>query len=1084
VKRILSLVALVLMGLTAGNAQTFRGGLTGTVTDASGAAVAGATVTATNTGTGLKRSVETDDTGNYFFNELPLGDYELTASKSGFKTQTVKGARVEVSVNNRVDISLSAGQVTESVEVTADVPLVDTTGNTLGGTIAAREFNTLPVNGRDFTKALTLVPGATADPSAVSDSPGSFGLFSINGNRGRSNNYLLDGTDMNDGYRNLPSINEAGVFGTPATILPLDAVAEMGILSNTEAQYGRNSGAIVNIVTKSGSNSLHGTLFEYFRNNALDARNFFNAKPTAQNVFQNNQFGGSLGGPIIRDKTFFFVAYEGQRENVSLPGVARVPTAAEIATATAANGGVVNLVIAALLARNPWPAPNQAPDANGNNLQVSAPGSNRVDSFIGKLDHQIGKNILTARYFFGDSDQSFPLALVGGSKLPGFNTVTPTTVHVVSLSYTHFVTDRLLAEVRGGYNRFFETFFPQDKTFDPNSIGLTTNAGTRDFGLPVIRVGALSTSPFGTPYETLGANASLPRGRVDTNSQIFTNWSYTRGNHNWKWGYEFRRTSVNGFFDAGYRGVLSFDTLEDFIAGNPAGGRQARGFSQRVTHQNNHSVYVQDNWKLFPNFTLNYGMRWDYFGVISEEKNRFSVLRPGVGLVQVGTAGQGSLYPNDLNNFAPRISFAWDTLKNGRMVLRGGWGVFYDSFSQDFFVGQLPFNTFNPGPAYNGGGPAPIEFSFTASGPLTSGVPVYSGFSDSDAFTVDQKIRTPYVQNYNLNLQYQFTSKMALQVGYVGSTGRKLFRYRDINQQLDPVLGTRPLDALTTPGGTTFFYVNQFESTANSQYNSLQTQYEIRNWRGFTTRIAYTWGHSIDNASDGQDYVAQATQPDNSFNPRAEFADSNFDTRHRFSWIFNYELPKFQPAKWLTNGWSFDGVVSLLSGQPYNLTYQFQDDYNGSGEFFGRPDVTGNPFAGTSGHSALLNLSAFQVPCTYDNLTGTCVPGTQHFGNLRRNAFVGPGFRNFDFAVSKATKLGEKVTMQLRFDFFNIFNHPNFTNPTLPNFAVDFLGNGIDATGHGVGFLGSTATPDVAIGNPFLGGGGPRNIQISMKFSF
>ncbi len=1089
------------------SAQSFRGSITGTVNDSAGAAVAGASVTATNTGTGLKRTAESDAAGNYFFNELPLGEYDVAATKGGFKTQTTKGVKVEVSGATRVDFALPAGQVNEVVEVTADVPLVDSTNNTLGGTIPEQEFKTLPINGRDFTKALTLVPGATADPSAVSDSPGSFGLFSINGNRGRSNNYLLDGTDMNDGYRNLPSINEAGVFGTPATILPLDAVAEMGILSNTEAQYGRNSGAIVNIVTKSGTNSFHGTVFEYYRNNWLDARNYFNTKPAEQNKFKNNQFGGSLGGPIVRDKAFFFLAYEGQRETVALPGLAVVPDPADVAaaeTSLIAKGGTVNPITTAILSRNPWPAPNQAPDANGNNLQVSAPGKNRVDSLITKWDQNIGKDLFTVRYFFGDSLQSFPLGLVGGTILPGFNTVTPTRVNVVSLSYTKSITPRLLAEVRGGYNRFFETFSPEDNNFDPNSIGLNTTTDPRDFGLPQI---------FVSGFEPIGANASLPRGRVDTNSQIFTNWSYSTGKHNWKWGYEFRRTTVNGFFDSGYRGVLRFGDvaddpttvgvdesrtpLESFLEGTPTGGRQARGFSQRVTHQNNHSLYFQDNWKLFPRFTLNYGMRWDYFGVLSEEKNRMSILDPAVGLVQVGTSGQDGLFPKDFNNFAPRLSFAWDLAGNGKTVVRGGWGVFYDSYSQDFFVGQLPFNTFNPGPAYNGGGPAPIEFSFSAETVLTPGVPAFNGFSDSDAFTVDQNIATPYIQNYNLNIERQIGSRTALQVGYTGSSGRKLYRYRDINQQIDPITGARPLDALTTPGGTTFFYVNQFESTANSNFNSLQVSYQVRNWHNINSRVNYTWSHSIDNASDGQDYVAQATQPDNSFDPRAEFSDSNFDTRHRFSWVFSYELPNPGIAKPLTNGWSIDSVLSLSSGMPYNLTYQFEDDYNGSGEFFGRPDVVGDPQHSNSNPNELLNLAAFAVPCTWDNnpltnptpvATG-CVPGTQHFGNLRRNAFVGPGFKNFDFAVSKATKIGEKAALQIRFDFFNLFNHPNFANPTLPSFAVDFLGNGLvepvgPGRATGTGFLQTTGTPDVAIGNPYLGGGGPRNIQISVKLSF
>jgi len=259
-------------------AQTFRGGIQGTVTDSSGASVIGANVTVKSADTGLTRTATTNDQGDYLFTELPLGTYSVSASKSGFGTKVTNGINVAVSVNTRADVQLVPGEVKQEVVVTAEAPIIDTTGNTMGGTIQANQLANLPINGGDFAKLLTLVPGSASDPNGDSDSPGSFGTFSINGNRGRSNNYLLDGTDMNDGYRNDPAINEAGVFGTPATLLPIDALEEIGILSNMEPEYGRNSGAVVNIVTKSGTNTIHGSVFEYFRNNAFDARNAFNFK--------------------------------------------------------------------------------------------------------------------------------------------------------------------------------------------------------------------------------------------------------------------------------------------------------------------------------------------------------------------------------------------------------------------------------------------------------------------------------------------------------------------------------------------------------------------------------------------------------------------------------------------------------------------------------------------------------------------------------------------------------------------------------------------------------------------------------------
>jgi hypothetical protein len=1051
--------AILIFSTNLASGQTFRGGIQGNVVDQTGAALPGVTVTATNVGTNLSRSVVTDPTGNYFFSELPIGDYEVAAALAGFASQTVKGVQVSASASERVNFELKPGGVQETVEVTAASPLIDSTRNVQGGTIEGQQAAEIPLNGRDFTKLLTLVPGAAADPSKIMDSPGSFGLFSINGNRGRSNNYLLDGTDMNDGYRNLPAINQGGVFGTPATVLPVDAVAEFPILSGAEAEFGRNAGAVVNIVTKSGANVPAGSVYEYFRDDSLGARNFFNTKPNPKNDFRNNQFGGSLGGAIRKDRTFFFAAYEGQRENGGLPGPARVPTDGELNAAIAANGGVVNPVIAGLLATQPWPAPNQAPDANLNNLQATTLFENRVDSVIGKIDQHVGQgDLLTVRYFFGDSDQNFPLGLLGGGVLPGYNTETPTTVNLLSASYTRVISPRLLVELRGGYNRFDEDFFPEDREFDPRSIGLNTVSDPQDFGLPQIRVSG---------YTSPGATLSVPRGRLDSNYQAFANVSYSTGRHNWKAGYEFRRTTVDGFFDAGYRGRLDFDSLDDFIAGRLSGGRQAKGDSRRFTYQNNHSFYGQDTFQVMRNVTVNYGVRWDYYGVIGERDDRFSVFDTAAQNVRPVT----QLYDKDYNNFSPRASVAWDVSGNGRSVIRGGYGLYYDAFSQDFFVGQLPWNTFNPGPAYND-----ILFSFGPVAELEPGAPVFeeSSFSASDVFTVDENLKTPYVQIYSVNFQQELGSNAAVQVGYVGSLGKSLFRYVDINQ-LDPATGAAPFPD--------FVYINRFESTAHSRYNSLQTSLRIRNWRGLTSTVNYTLSKSMDTASDGQDFVPNATQPDDSRNPEAEWAPSNFDARHRFNWYFTWDITPAEPGRWLTGGWSINGVVALSSGQPVNVNYLFEDDYNGSGEFFGRPDLVGDPFEGTGGPDRFLNLSAFAAPCT-PNGEGSCAGG-QHFGNLGRNAFEGPGFKSFDLSLVKNTALGDRARLQLRVDVFNVFNHPNFSNPLLPNFAVDFLQNGIDpATNRGVGFLPLTATPDVGGGNPFLGGGGPRAFQLAARVSF
>ena len=1075
---------LILMLASIVSAQTFRGTILGTVTDPNGAVVPGAKVTVKNTSTGLERSTTTDDAGNYSVPELPIGPYQVSVERGGFVSSRVENVTVEVASERRVDVKLNVAG-TETVVTVATNVQVETTSNTLGGTITTKAAEDMPVNGRDFTKFLVMVPGATGDPSGATDSPGSFGLFSSNGNRGRANNYLLDGTDMNDGYRNLPAINEAGVFGTPATILPIEAISEAAILSNFEAEYGRNAGAIVNIVTKSGTNDFHGSLFEFFRNNVLDARNFFNFKPNPQTAFRNNQFGGSLGGPIKRNQTFFYFAYEGQRERVGLNSSARVPDPREIADL----GGPQNPVIARLLARNPWPAPNHPltpfDDSGDPNLFVTTPASNDVDSLIAKIDHSFNKdNQLTGRYFFGTSDQSFPLAILAGNILPGFNTVTPTTVHLVSISYLKILSATKVNELRFGYNRFDQGFFPEDSDFDPRSIGLNTGiSGEQDFGLPQIRI----QDDLG--ITNIGATLSVPRARVDTNYHVIDNFSWKLDRHDLKFGYEFRRTTVDQFFDAGYRGRLDFASLEDFLAGRLSGGRAARGNSNRNTFQNSHAGYLQDTLRWSPQLTLNLGLRWDYFGVIEEKNNLLSNFNPTTGLVQVGSPGLPRLYDRDWNNFSPRLAAAWNINGDGKTVVRAGWGVFYDAFSQDFFAGQLPFNTFNPGPAFNPVGPSPILFSFTPTDVIENGVPIFSDFLDSDVFAVDPHLRTPYIQNYNLNIQKELFRNVVMEVGYVGSTGKKLFRYRDINQPLNPsVSSARPFDnGPFAPSGGTFFYVNNLETSAVSNYNALQASFSIRDRKGFSTELYYTWSHSIDNASDGQDYVANATQPDNSHCTRCEKGNSNFDSRHRFVVSASYALPNLSESHpRLGKGWQLNTVVTMRSGNPFHLT--LFDDYNNTGEFFPRPDLVGDPYAGTSEPDNFINLSAFKVPCTLDpggsGGAADCIPGTWHFGSLGRNALRGPNYYNVDFSIFKDTAITERLRLQLRAEVFNIFNHPNFSNPLLPSFAADFTSSIDSATGRGKGFLPITVTPDVGIGNPFMGGGGPRNIQLALKLIF
>jgi hypothetical protein len=1125
------LTMFLLWQVSTAEAQTFRGTILGTVIDSSGAAVPGATVTIKNVDTGLTRTLATADDGSYAAPELPIGNYSISVSKEGFKEGLVTGVRVEVSTERRADVTLQPGQLAQKVEVVGeDLPIVESTSDTLGGVIESNVVTNLPVNGRDYQKLILLVPGAASGPDAITDSAGSYGTVSVNGARGRSNNYLLDGTDMNDGYRNDPAINEGGVFSTPATILPVEAIAEMHIASNFEAEYGRSAGSAINIVTKSGTNDFHGTGFDFLRNTALDARNFFNPPASqgggSQQPFHLNQFGGDLGGPILKDKTFFFVDYEGLRETGAESSPGCVPLAADISANAPVPGDLtsINPVVQKLLALNPWPTATSSVDcyagAGPSNIILNTPFSNRVDNGIVKIDHNFNKdNLLTGRYYIGDSLQLFPLALTGGGLLPNYNTMTPTRVQLISISYVSVMSPAVVNETRVGWNRFAEGFYPEDHSFDPSSIGLNTigpntanGDNPYDFGLPVIDVAGLPQ---------IGSDKADPRNRVDSNWHYVDNISWKVGKHDIKFGYEFRRTSVSQNFNRGQRGRLSFvngpnifgadvTSLQAFLAGMPndlSHSVQYTGDTNRNTFENSHAAYVQDSIRLRRTFTVNLGLRYDYFGIVQEKHQMFDNVDPTTG--NVFAVGAGRLYQPDFNNWAPRVSVAWDVTGHQSTVVRAGYGIFYDATSQDMFMGHLPFSSnFDPGVAYSGlaSGGQILVGSWNEI-PFQSNLNVFSNYNPMpDAFGIDPHIRTPYLQNWNLNIQQQLMRKMVLQVGYVGSHGNKLWDFVDLNQPSQAQITAADLgcgcindgDVPRRLTGSNFSYIYWEQSAASSSYNALQTSFRINDWHGLTSSLNFTWSHSIDDASDGEDYVPNAAQPTDSTNPKSNFGNSNFDVRKRLTWNFIYQFPnRHGSLQKLTNGWGLNGILTVQDGQPFHMILE-ADDFDGSGEFFSKPDVVGPIQYNYSDPTHFLNLTSFTVPCTYsgtDGFADSCAPGTRHFGDEGRNSLVGPLFRQLDFSLFKNTPITERVKLELRFEFYNLFNHPNFANPLWPNFLSDptvsgscgnvvGCANDIGSNGRLVGYLPITTTADTGPGYPFLGGGGPRSIQLAAKISF
>jgi hypothetical protein len=1058
-------------------AQSFRGSIRGTVTDPSGAVIVGAKINVKSSATGFTRDVISLADGSFVVPELPAGEYTVSVSSPGFTTFADK-AIVRVGEETTFDVPLPIGQV-EKYFVTTVTPVVETTEDVLGGTVDQTLVAELPLNGRDFGKLVALVPGVIVEGSGVAGTEKGFGQFNINGQRDRSNNYTLDGTDNNDPWFNNSALNQVGITGAPATLLPIDAIQEFNLQSQFPAEYGRNTGGVVNIITKSGTNDFHGSAFEYARNSFWDARNYFDPVGTPHTQFINNQFGGSFGGPIIHDKTFFFGAYEGQRERVGSDFDFTLPTVSEINSARA-------------LALSKNPAINTAPlDAilsyfPVNNTSVNTvPGSvkdfNDLDNFILKLDHRFNAiNSFAVRYAFGQSDQKFPLGSLGGfgsgSRLPGFQQISPTRVQVVSASFLSALSATHINELRFGYTRLRNSFTSQDAV---SPISGLPDFGTGLPGIPEIDFGGL--------MENLGATAfSVPRARISQNYQILDNFTWIKGAHTLKFGGEYRRTWVSAFNDNLGRGLIEFgptgldptdpiiDTLANFYLGyfcdmmntgtNCPGFAEGNiGNTQRTTYNNGLAFFAQDEFRVRSNLTITYGLRWEYFGPISEKNNllyNFSgPFSADSQLVRVGTDGLSGAYKRDLNNFGPRLAVAWSPFQN--TVVRAGYGIYYDYIPQDLMIANF---TTVAGIATNPAGPRavlPLAFNSAAWNGTATG-PVFSSVTSGPfpIFVTTHDLATPYAGEWNLNIQQQISKGAAIEIGYVGSKGTRLVRLYDANQ-----------DDINTNYGE----IDTFATNSASTYNALQVQARFNNWHRFSGFSAYVFSKSLDGASDGIDFnFSSAAFPQNSDDLQAEKGPSTFDARHRWTTALNYSVPIWSrlPSR-LAQGWGWNTIVTVMSGQPIGIiTPNGIFNADSSDNFHQRPDVVPgvNQILGGNPANGYINPFAFALPAG-------------NFGDLGRDAVYGPGFWNIDFSVTKDTKLTERLNLQLRAEFFNIFNHPQFALPggtvapplpgmTLPQALAACPG------------CSSTSTPDVAQGNPGLGGGGPQVIQFAARLQF
>ena len=1046
-------------------AQSFRGTIRGTVTDPSGAVVPATKITARNVATGESREASTSDGGVYTITELSASEYELTFEKAGFLNQVVR-TRVSTGADSIVDaaLALPGGQPTE-VRVNDTAPLVEATNSTLSQVVDRTLVQELPLNGRDFGKLVALTPGVTVEGSGVAGTEKGFGQFNINGNRDRSNNYTLDGTDNNDPWFNNSALNQVGITGAPATLLPLDAIQEFNLQSNFAAEYGRNSGSIVNIVTRSGSNAFHASLYEYFRNSYFDARNYFNTKfnqngtPNPQSHFNNNNFGGSVGGPIVKDRTFFFAAYEGQRERVGSDFNLFVPTPAEVQLAeqeALANSAIIPNGLNPALAKILQTYLPSTPNAD-NTLPASVSDKNDNNNLIARIDHQINSvHSLTGRYAFGQDSQIFPLGSLGGfgsgSRLGAFAQRSPTRVQVASGSLLSVLNANHVNEVRFGYSRFRNSFGSLDDTVDPSTLGI--NLGTGKLGLPEF--------DFNGSIENLGATIfGIARGRISQTYQILDNFTWTRGRHSAKFGAEYRRALVDFSNDNFARGLFSFNsapppvtipgadaistTLANYFLGNGFAEAET-GNTARNVRNNGLSFFALDDIRVRPNFTLNLGLRWEYFSPVSETHNLMSNLLDPTGvLVMVGTPQLPRPYTRDLNNFGPRLGFAWSV--RPRTIVRSSYGIYYDYVP--LHLAQANF-TNSAGIGANPVGPeaiVPLNFDQNAYNGTTPGAPVFTLPAGPPVlpsiFITDHNLRTPYVQSWSLNVQQELGNSFAVEAGYVGTKGTKLVRLYDLNQN-----GINP----------NYSVIDVLSSGTSSTYHAGQFTARLQNWHRLSGFSTYTFSKSLDGASDGIDFnFAGAAFPQDSTNLRAEKGPSTFDTRHRWTTAINYQVQSLSYLPHLlAEGWQLNSIITVQSGRPIPVLT------GGGINGHQRPNVVpGQPFIlpNWTPSTGYLNPNAFATPAG-------------NFGDLGRDQIYGPGFRNLDFSISKLFKLKETAALQFRAEFFNIFNHPNFS---LPN---GFISPGSAPAGT------ISSTPDVAQGNPGLGGGGPRVLQFALRVQF
>ncbi len=1082
------LVVLLLVSAPA-LAQTFRGSINGTITDPSGAVVPGAKVTATDVATGVVRDTVASAAGEFEFADLPADSYTVKVVAAGFQTTQVDGVAVLAGKIYTLPVKLSVAQQATTVQVAADALSLDTTTVTQTTTLDSAALQNVPLNGRDFTQLL----GTAASFSGYGNNG------SVNGTRSDQLNYTIDGTDNNDLYLQIDAVNQGSISGIAGVVYPVDALDEYSLQTNGNSESGRSPGGTLNVTTKSGTNSFHGSAYYYNRNEALAVTSPFIAPGTPEQPLRNQNYGASLGGPIWRDHTFFFLTYEEQKFTIGEANTVTEPSPAyqALALAELSKYNVQPSQVSENILSTLWdPSVIANLSATPGNYSSNAPESGYSHNAVVHLDHNFSeKSHLSARYYFGQGYADAPDCIFVCSYLPEYFQTVPSHISNYDTVWNYSISPTLTNQVAAGVSYFTQDFADADHSQNPLTLaGL--NSGATLSGAPQLAING---------FDSIGVTPTS--GRNDITGQIADTLSWTVGKHQIRYGVEYRRAYIDLYYNWGARGAFNFGTsgiqgpwandstitdsnilnLADFMAGYSDQSSIVLGTQERFIYTHTGTLFAEDSWQVMPKLNVNYGLRYDFQQPFYTNGPNLSIFDPNNGGLVIAGGGSGSLnyiYASNKLNFSPRIGFSYQVRPS--TVLRANFGIFFDQPAGQAFFGNIGIPNNGAGGVNNNpigsepnesivlgapSSPTPV-WTYNQTTPIftpAEGQP--TGSNIVSIYSASRNFKTPYTEIFGLNVEQSLGRAWQLNVGYVGTLSRHNLVLQDINQS---GLGQDQNPATVTVNGNTFTaqqasrpyfsqypnfsIINQLNSAAASSYNALQVTLRGSSWHGLVSQFAYAWSHNLDDSTEFN------ILPQNSLNLAGDWGNSQYDIRNHFAGYLNYAIPAYSHGpKLLTHGWEVNSILKFQGGEPVNvLTGQ---DNSGTGENEDRASISG---------PALNNNRSVQQHsyAQYLNPSSFTVPNYGSYGNLGRNQVSGPGFGDVDLSLLKNVPIWEeRVKAQFRVEMFNVFNRTNLAQP---------LAN----LGYGSSFGWSTSTIGVSYGAPGIGSGEPYNTQLALKILF